>query len=114
MEKLKILGMSSETYSKGRIDSFTVPLIDNSGKGISDNYLISLFKELDFAEDSVDELDLDFENMPAGTWFFVYGNPNIKAMIIIGKEEISIIFDTTLSKEEINKVIEKYFQFPKE
>lgn len=114
MEKLKIISIFSEAYPGGRIDSFAVPLLDKNHKGISDNYIIPLLKSFDFKGDSVDDLDLDFENMSVGTWFFAYGNSNIKAMLIIGKKEISIIFDTTLSKEEINKVIEKYFEFPKD
>ena len=102
--------MSGETYPEGRIDSFTIP----KGNRIADNYIIPLFRELGFIEDSLDDLDLDFENNPAGDYFFSYGNNNIKAMIVIGEKKISIIFDTNLDKNKINGVIEKYFEFPEQ
>ena len=114
MEKLKIISISSETYHKGRIDSFAVPLLDKNHKGISDNYIIPLLKSFDFKRDSVDDLDLDFENMSAGTWFFIYGNPKIKAWLIIEGKTLSINFDTSLPREKINKIVEKYFEFPKD
>ena len=110
MEKLKIKEMGSEEYPNGRIDSFTVPLVE----GISDNYIIPLLKDLSFTEDSVDDLDLDFENMSSGTYFFVYGNPKIKAHIIIEDKKFSIKFDTSLPREKIIKVMEKYFRFPED
>jgi len=110
MEKLKIVNVSSEAYPKGRIDSFTIPKCNR----IADNYVIPLFRELGFIEESLDDLDLDFENKPAGNYFFSYGNNNIKAMIVIGEKKISIVFDTNLDKNKINEIIEKYFEFPEQ
>ena len=109
MEKVKILGMSSEEYPEGRIDSFTFPLVT----GISDKSIIPLFRYLRFTEDSLEDLDLDFENMSSGTYFFIYGNPKIKAHIIIENKKISIKLDTSLPKKNIVSAMEKYFQFPK-
>ena len=113
MEKLKIISISSETYPGGRIDSFTVPLFDRFHQGINHSHIMPLFEKLGFAKDSVDDLDIDFENKPAGTYFFSYGNKKIKFFIVIGEKTISINLDTSLPREQINKVIDKYFEFPK-
>ncbi len=113
MEKLKIVGMSSESYPGGRIDSFSVPLSDNPNQGIQHSHIMPLFTEFKFPEEEVWDLDIDFENKPAGTYFFSYGNPKIKAWLIVEDKILSIKFDTSLPREEINKVVEKYFEFPK-
>jgi len=116
MEKLKIKGISSESYPGGRIDSFTIPLLNGSGQGINHSHIMPLFNDFKFPKEEVWDLDMDFENKgvyPAGTSFFIYGNPKIKAWLIVEDETLSIKFDTSLPKEEINKVVGKYFEFPK-
>ena len=112
MEKLKIVRIATEDYPNGRIDSFTVPLLDKSNQGISVNYIIPLLKDFGFTDDSVEELDIDFENMSAGDHYFIYGNDNIKAILIIEDKAISINFDNNLDKKKINEIVERYFQFP--
>jgi hypothetical protein len=109
MEKPKIISISSETYPGGRVDSFTIP---NISKGINHKCIIPLLRELGFPEDSLNDLDIDFENQPTGNYFFSYGNKDIKSMIIIGERKLSIIFDTNLDKNKINQIIRKYFDFP--
>ena len=116
MKKLKIKGISSENYPEGRIDSFNIPLVDGSGQGINHSHIMPLFTDFKFPEKEILDLDMDFENKgayPSGTSFFIYGNPKIKAWLIVEDETLSIKFDTSLPKKEINKVVEKYFEFPK-
>jgi len=115
MEKLKHIGIASETYPNGRIDTFTVPLVDGTRQGIYHSYLIPLFIDLGFPEEEVgDKLDTDFENRSAGTSVFIYGNPKIKAWLIVEGKTLSINFDTSLPREKINKIVEKYFKFPED
>ena len=117
-KKIMIRGISSQCYPGGRLDSFKIPLKDDSGQGIHHSYLIPLFIDLGFSEDEVmDELDIDFENKeiyPSGTFFFIYGNSKIKGYIIIEGENLCINLDTNEERENINKIFEKYFEFPKD
>ena len=103
-----------EEYPGGRIDSFTFPLIDKTGQGINHSHIMPLFQTLGFSEEEVWDLDIDFENKNPGTFFFSYGNGKIKSFLIIEEETLSVNFDTSLPREEINKAVEKYFEFPKE
>ena len=115
MEKLKIQGISSQEYPGGRVDTFTIPLVNKSGKGINHSHIMPLFTDFKLPEEDVWDLDIDFENKdvyPAGTSFFVYINSRIKAWLIVEDETLSMKFDTSLPKEEINEIIEKYFEFP--
>jgi hypothetical protein len=114
MEKLKIVGMSSKSYPEGRIDSFSVPLSDNPNQGIQHKYIMPLFRELGFSEEEVWDLDIDFENRSVGSYFFSYGNTKIKAWLIVEEKILSIKFDTSLPREDIIKVMDKYFQFPED
>jgi len=113
MKKLKILGMSSESYPEGRIDSFSVPLSDNPNQGIQHSHIMPLFRELGFPEEEVWDLDIDFENKPVGTYLFSYGNTKIKAWLFVEDGFLSIKFDTSIPREELDKILEKYFEFPK-
>ncbi len=109
MEKLKIEGMSSEEYPGGRIDSFTINLTSESPHH---SHIIPLFLDLGFPkEESLDKLDVIFNEIG---YLFIYGSPKIKAHLIIEGDKLSIKFDTSLPREEIIKILEKYFQFPKE
>lgn len=111
MKKLKIKGLASENYPGGRIDSFTIPLMDNPH-----SQLIPLFIELGMPEkDALDELDTDFKHTcSAGTSFFVYVSPNLKAHLIIEEQTLNIEFDTSLPKEKIISIMKKFFIFPDE
>ena len=54
MKKLKIIGMSSEEYPEGRIDSFTIKLPAESPHHL----IIPFFLELGFSEEeTLDKLD---------------------------------------------------------
>ncbi len=108
MEKLKINQMISEEYPKGRIDSFTIKLPDKSPHH---SHIIPLFLDLGFPEEkSLDKLDVIFNEVD---YIFLYGNPKIKAHLIIEGDQLSIKFDTSISREKIIKTVEKYFEFPK-
>ncbi len=113
MEKLKIKGFASEDYSKGRIDSFTIPLTDNLGKGVHHSHIIPLFCKFGMSKkDAVTKLDVDFKTYPAGTSFFIYISSNLRVHIIIEEQALCLEFDTSLPKEEINSTMKKYFKFP--
>jgi hypothetical protein len=111
MEKPKILGMASEEYPSGRIDSFEIPLF----KGINHKKIMPFFKGLEISEENLKDLDIDFENKslyPAGSTFFVYVNDRLKAYLILQDESILIKLDTSIPRPEINALIEKHFEFP--
>jgi hypothetical protein len=109
MKKLKIVGISSEEYPGGRIDTYDVRLLD---KDSPSPQIMALFRNLNFPEDAV------MEKLDAIYWeggdIFIYGNKKIKAWLLAEDDLISIKFDTSLTREKINKIIEKYFEFPKE
>lgn len=107
MEKLKIKGISSKEYPGGRIDSYEVRLPDEY---VNHSHIIPLFIELGFPEDVVnEELDVIYDEIG---YIFIYGNPKIKAHLFAEDKFLSIKFDTSLPKEEVNKIVEKYFEFP--
>jgi hypothetical protein len=109
MEKLKIKGMSSEEYLNGRIDSFKIKLPIESPHH---SHIIPLFLELGFPEkDVLEKLDVIIDKID---YIFIYGTPKIKAHLIVNNKDLSIKFDTSLPREKIMKIIEKYFQFPEE
>ena len=107
MEKLKIIGMSSEEYTEGRIDSFTIKLPNESPHH---SHIIPLFLELGFPKDEVlAKLDVIFSEVG---YLFIYGNPKIKSHLIEEDGTLSIKFDTSIPREKINEIVEKYFKFP--
>lgn len=107
MEKLKIKGISSEEYLEGRIDSFTIDLPDKSPHH---SHIIPLFLDLGFSEKVVlDKLDMVLNEID---YLFVYGNPRIKAHLIVNEGILYLKLDTSLPKEEVIKTFEKYFKFP--
>ena len=107
MKKLKIIGMSSEEYPEGRIDSFTIKLPKESPHH---SHIIPLFLELGFPKEEVlEKLDVTF---PEIDYLFIYGNPQIKAHFIEDGGNLYIKLDTIIKKEKINEIVEKYFEFP--
>ena len=108
MKKLKIIGMSSEEYPGGRIDTYEVRLLD---KNSPSPQIIALFRNLNFPEDSVmEKLDVIYWEVKD---IFIYGAKKIKAWLLAEDDLISIKFDTSLTRKELNEVVEKYFEFPK-
>lgn len=108
MEKLKIKGMSSEDYPEGRIDSYKIEL---PRKSPHHSHIIPLFIDLGFPENVVNEkLDVIYHEIG---YIFVYGNQKIKAHLSAEDDELTIRLDTSIPREKINKIVEKYFQFPK-
>ncbi len=106
--KPKILGMGSEAYPEGRIDSFKID--ENQGNWES---IVNCLVKLGFKDDSI-RGDIDFILEERG-YLFLYLNPNLK--LHLSAEEsgdfFTIRFDTSIPKREIISTMEKYFQFPK-
>ena len=108
MEKVKILGMSSEEYPEGRIDSFKV----QENKDTFENLILCLLN-LGFSESVIrTKIDLAFEH---NEYVFLYLNKKLRVHIEIdkGNNSLTIRFDTSLPKRNIVSAMEKYFQFPK-
>ncbi len=108
MEKARILGISSEEYPEGRIDSFKV----QENKDTFENLILCLLN-LGFSESVIrTKIDLAFEH---NEYVFLYLNKKLRVHIEINKGDnpLTIRFDTSLQKKNIVSAMEKYFQFPK-
>ena len=105
MERSIISGISSEEYPEGRLDIFKIPL---SEKLV--NNIINLFKDFNFSEEVINDLDIHY---PSSRGYYFFYSSRIKAHMFFEKEFLNLIFDSGISKKEINKIVEKYFQFPK-
>ena len=109
MTKPKIVQIESEDYTAGRIDSFGIKIESDLNC-----LLIPLFTDLGFLKEEVlEKLDVAFEGLKEGYYTFIYGNKNIKAHLIIETNVLLIKVDTTETREKINKIFSKYFDFPK-
>ena len=106
MDKLKIKGISNESYPGGRLDIFRIALSEDLVFNME-----SLFRALGFDEGVINDLDMHYPS--TGGRYFFYSS-NVKAHLFFEKDELDLIFDTSLPREEINKAVEKYFEFPKE
>jgi len=104
MEKLKISGISSEDYPNGRIDSFTIPLSEDLVFNIE-----GLFIDLGFDKQVLNDLDMYYPSTKGHHFFY---SEKVKAHLFLEETELNLIFDTSIPREEINKVVEKYFEFP--
>lgn len=107
MKKPKILGIESESYPKGRIDSFKIE--EKSGTFES---LISCLIDLGFSEKSIrTDIDVALEHR---SYLFLYLDNKLKIHLSTeGLKGFFVIrFDTSLPREKINKIMEIYFQFP--
>jgi len=106
--KSKILGIGSESYPGGRIDSFKIEEIDGTFES-----LISCLIELGFSEDSIrTEIDITLE--PPRGYLFLYLNPKLKVHLSAEESEdfFTIRFDTSIPRKEILEIMKKHFQFP--
>ncbi|MBU2616138.1 MAG: hypothetical protein KKC19_03470 [Nanoarchaeota archaeon] len=106
MDKLKIKGISSESYPGGRLDIFRIAL----SEGLVFN-MESLFKALGFDKGVINDLDMHYPST-RGRYFFY--SSNVKAHLFFEEDELDLIFDTSLPREKINRAVEKYFEFPKD
>ena len=108
MKKLKIIGMSSEDYPGGRIDSFEIELLKESPHH---SHLIPSFLDLGFPKEIVlDKLDRIIQEME---YMFIYGSPKIKAYVDVAGGILLIRFDTSFPRRKIIDTMNKYFEFPK-
>lgn len=105
--KPKILGINSESYPEGRIDSFR---IDEKLGGWES--IVDCLVYLGFSDDAI-RGNIDFTLEDRG-YLFLYLNPKLKIHLSAEESEdfSTIRFDTSIPKEEIISVMEKYFQFP--
>lgn len=105
MEKPKIKSIKSREYEKGRVDLFSIEISLDLHKS-----LISLFSELGFQQDTIENLDTNYENAEV----FIFGYENEKRFYILNSDsenEINVIIDSSIEKEELMNLIEKHFQF---
>ncbi|MBW6536678.1 MAG: hypothetical protein K0B11_16850 [Mariniphaga sp.] len=108
MKKPLVKGISSESYSTGRIDSFRIEIIGGTVEG-TEKQLIFLLKDLGFNSKEVDDKLL--ATLGEEDYLFLYANEKIKAHIFVDSEKDFLIlrFDTSLSRIKINSSIEKHF-----
>ncbi len=104
MKKIKISRVSSEEYPNGRWDKFTLKPVEELIDPMT-----NLFRDLGFSEDVLNDLDVFYPRLGG---FNAFHSKNIKAYLIGYEDDLELIFDTSLPREEINKVVEKYFEFP--
>ncbi len=104
--KPKILGMSSESYPEGRLDTFKID--ENEGHWES---IINCLIDFGFRDESI-RADIDATLEDRG-YLFLYLNPKLKVHLSAEESEdfFTIRFDTSISREEILKIIAKHFQF---
>jgi hypothetical protein len=108
MEKPKVLGISSENYPGGRIDSFEID--EKSGKW---EKAIDCLIELGFSKEPIlTKIDTILEHRG---YLFLYLNQNLKVHLFAedSKNCFTIRLDTSLPREEIIRSFEKHFELPK-
>jgi hypothetical protein len=112
MKKPFILGIVSENYTRGRIDSFKIEIVGGTQEG-TEKQIILLLKNLGFNLKEINEKLL--ATLGEEDYLFLYANEKIKAHIFVNSEEDYLIlkFDTSLKRTKINNLVEKYFEFPK-
>ena len=107
-KKLKVIGMGSEEYPGGRIDSFNIPLLDESSPH---SHLIPMFLEMGFSKEEVlDKLDVILNEID---YIFLYGGPEIKAHINLEGNNLIMRFDTSFPRKKILEVMDKYLEYNK-
>jgi len=105
--KPKILGMSSESYPGGRLDSFKID--EKEGRWES---IVDCLVDFGFNDGSIREnIDATLEDRG---YIFIYLNSKLKVHLSAEESEdfFTVRFDTSIPREEILKIMNKYFQFP--
>lgn len=103
-----ILGMSSESYPNGRLDSFKIDESNGSWESI-----INCLVEFGFKDESI-RVDLDTTlEIPRG-YLFLYLSPKLKVHLSAeeSKDFFTVRLDTSIPREEILKIFAKHFEFP--
>ena len=104
MEKTKIKSIVSKECNKERSDFFVIEISDELHKN-----LISLLIKLGFKYDEIE----DFDSLYKGEDLFIFVcKNNLRVYLTNGstKDEILLIIDSTLKKEDLINKIEEYFQ----
>ncbi len=107
--KPKILGMSSESYPNGRLDTFKID--ENEGHWES---IVNCLIEFGFKDNSIRaNIDATLEDRE---YIFLYLNPKLKVHLSAEKSEdfFTVRFDTSIPRDKILKIVAKHFQFPEE
>ena len=105
MDKPKILGMKSQEYPDGRIDTFRMSE-ENGGFEAR----VSCLMEIGFSEEDIrSDIDVALEDR---SYLFLYLNEKLKVHLSAeGLDDFFIIrLDTKIPRKEIVEVIEKNFQ----
>lgn len=105
--KPKVLGMGSQSYPEGRIDRFKID--ENEGNWET---LVDCLVDFGFKDESIRaEIDVTLEERG---YLFLYLNPKLKIHLSAEESEdyFTIRFDTSIPKDEVLRIIEKYFQLP--
>ena len=71
----------------------------------------SLLSELEFEEDSINKIDVVFDDLDNEFIYLTKDKFDIYFFII--KDYINLVIKTSITQEELNVIIEKYFYFPK-
>jgi hypothetical protein len=100
--KPKIVEISSEEYPSGRIDRLI--LLEN--KDFHDS-LISFMKDLNFDNENLDKFDVELDSFEG--YLFAYSK-KAKIHLVKLKKEIIILIDSSIDKENLIDIIERYFQ----
>jgi len=104
MKKPKISRISSEEYPKGRIDTFRIPLSEDLVFNME-----GLFRDLRFDKEVINDLDMHY---PSTKGYYFFYSDKVKAHLFFEENKVNLIFDTSIPKEEINEIVERYFEFP--
>ena len=104
--KPKILGLKTENYPEGRIDSFKIDEKEGHWESIVDCLV-----EFGFEDESIGG-SIDFTLEDRG-YIFLYLNSKLKVHLSAEESEdfFTVRFDTSIPREEILKIMAKYFQF---
>ncbi len=105
--RLNILGISSQEYPEGRVDSFKINETEGHWGSIIDCLVEFGFKEKSIRAD----IDATLENRG---YLFLYLNPKLKVHLSAEESEdfFTIRFDTSIPRKEIISIMKKHFQFP--
>ncbi|MFC1666095.1 hypothetical protein ACFLZF_00055 [Nanoarchaeota archaeon] len=102
MEKPNIFGIGSKEYPNGRIDKLSIEMHPDMPQ-----VLINLFEELNFSDDVLNALDMNYTQLIGYHFFY---SEKIKAHLFGDERSLTFVLDTNLDKEKLMDIIEKYFQ----
>ncbi|GEM_PF-5772971 len=75
------------------------------------NVFCNLLSELDFEEDSINKVDIIFDDLD--NEFIYLTKDKFEIYFFITKSYVNLVIKTSITQEELNVIIGKYFSFPK-